>query len=155
MNTENNENQEEKKTSQQMHKVKTIIIDTGKIRQTKAFARQDGAILGAVWIVSFVCTMLAVDPQYQMLGFISNILIIATPFVVAKRLKAFRDYARDGHISPSCILLLHPDILQCNPSAYPCAISLVPFYGYGSIHEPTANQLSDCSTSVSVNCRGI
>ncbi len=99
MNTENNENQEEKKTSQQMHKVKTIIIDTGKIRQTKAFARQDGAILGAVWIVSFVCTMLAVDPQYRMLGFISNILIIATPFVVAKRLKAFRDYARDGHIS--------------------------------------------------------
>ena len=99
MNTENNENQEEKKTSQQMYKVKTIIIDTGKIRQTKAFARQDGAILGAVWIVSFVCTMLAVDPQYQMLGFISNILIIATPFVVAKRLKAFRDYARDGHIS--------------------------------------------------------
>lgn len=68
MNTENNENQKEKKTSQQMHKVKTIIIDTGKIRQTKAFARQDGAILGAVWIVSFVCTMLAVDPQYQMLG---------------------------------------------------------------------------------------
>ena len=99
MNTENNENQEEKKTSQQMHKVKTIIIDTGKIRQTKAFARQDGAILGVVWIVSFACTMLAVDPQYQMLGFISNILIIATPFVVAKRLKAFRDYARDGHIS--------------------------------------------------------
>ena len=35
------------------------------------------------------------------------------------------------------------------------SISLVPFYGYGSIHEPTANQLSDCSTSVSVNCRGI
>ena len=154
MNTENNENQKEKKTSQQMHKVKTIIIDTGKIRQTKAFARQDGAILGAIWIVSFVCTMLAVDPQYQMLGFISNILIIATPFVVAKRLKAFRDYARDGHISfrhafYDCI----QTFFNRNPSAYPCAISLVPFYGYESIHEPTANQLSDCSTSVSVNCR--
>ena len=35
MNTENNENQEEKKTSQQMHKVKTIIIDTGKIDKPK------------------------------------------------------------------------------------------------------------------------
>ena len=74
MNTENNENQEEKKTSQQMHKVKTIIIDTGKIRQTKAFARQDGAILGAVWIVSFVCTMLAVDPQGAHPAFLSGIL---------------------------------------------------------------------------------
>ena len=45
MNTENNENQEEKKSSQQMHKVKTIIIDTGKIKQTKAPSFADIAVI--------------------------------------------------------------------------------------------------------------
>ena len=99
MNTENNENQEEKKTDEQTQKVKIYVIDTGKIRQTKAFARQDGAILGIVWIASFVCTMMAAEPKYQMLGLLSNILIISTPFVVAKRLKYFRDFVREGHIS--------------------------------------------------------
>jgi len=98
MNTENYENQEEKK-SNEMKKVKLYVIDLGKIKQTKAFARQDGAILGAVWIASFVCTMLAVTPAYQMLGLLSNILILSTPFVVAKRLKYFRDVVREGHIS--------------------------------------------------------
>jgi len=100
MNTENKENQEEKKSDKQFQRVKTVIIDLGKIKQTKAFARQDGAILGIVWIASFVCTMLAADPSYQMLGLISNLLIISTPFVVAKRLKAFRDNVREG-IFPS------------------------------------------------------
>ena len=118
MNTENKEKQEEQQINEQkqeaqmqqnheqmqqvkdqLHKVKTIIIDLGKIKQTKAFARQDGAILGAVWIVSFAFTMLAADPAYQMLGLVANILTISTPFVVAKRLKAFRDQVRDGHIS--------------------------------------------------------
>ena len=99
MNTENNENQEEKKTDEQTQKVKIYVIDTGKIKQTKAFARQDGAILGIVWIACFVCTMMAAEPKYQMLGLLSNILIISTPFVVAKRLKYFRDFVREGHIS--------------------------------------------------------
>lgn len=75
------------------------MIDITKIIQAKAFARQDGAILGAVWIASFICTMLAVDPQYNFLSLISNVLIFSTPFVVGKRLKIFRDYALDGHIS--------------------------------------------------------
>ena len=99
MNTENNENREEKKTDEQTQKVKIYIIDTGKIKQTKAFARQDGAILGIVWISIFICTMMAVEPKYQILGLLSNILIISTPFVVAKRLKYFRDVVREGHIS--------------------------------------------------------
>ena len=106
MNTENNEKEEKKVDQQQMQdadnayqKVKTIVIDLGKIKQTKAFARQDGAILGAVWIASFVCTMMSVVPGHQLLGLVSNILILSTPFVVAKRLKTFRDQVRDGHIS--------------------------------------------------------
>ncbi len=75
------------------------MIDFIKIAQTKAFARQDGAILGAVWIVSFACSMLAFSPGNSFLGLLSNILTISTPFVVAKRLKSFRDYALDGIIS--------------------------------------------------------
>ena len=34
-----------------------------------------------------------------MLGLFSNLLILSTPFVVAKRLKYFRDVVREGHIS--------------------------------------------------------
>lgn len=100
MNTTNKENQEKDEQKPEIQqKVRTIIIDLGKIKQTKAFARQDGAILGAVWIASFVCTMLAADPAYQLLGLISNLLVISTPFVVGKRLKVFRDQVREGHIS--------------------------------------------------------
>ena len=99
MNTDNKENQEEKKMNEQEQKVKIYVIDTGKIKQTKAFARQDGTILGTVWVISFVCTMLAVEPKYHILGLLSNLLIVATPFIVAKRLRIFRDRVRDGHIS--------------------------------------------------------
>ena len=67
--------------------------------------------------------MLAVDPQYQMLGFISNILIIATPFVVAKRLKAFRDYARDGHISS----VMHSTIASRHSSMQPFCLPFVQY----------------------------
>lgn len=67
--------------------------------QTRAFARQDGFILGVVWIASFVLTMIAVNPDHYVLGLLANILCISTPFVVAKRLRKFRDGALDGIIS--------------------------------------------------------
>lgn len=79
-----------------------IMINVQKLIQTKAFARQDGAILGLVWIASFVCTMLAVTPKYATLGLFSNLLLISTPFVVAARLRSFRDYALEGCISFRC-----------------------------------------------------
>ena len=63
------------------------------LKQLKAFARQDGAILALVWIVSFLFTMLL--PQSAM----GNILTFSTPFVVTWRLRTFRDYALDGQIS--------------------------------------------------------
>lgn len=75
------------------------MINVQKLIQTRAFARQDGAILGLVWIASFVCTMQGVKPGNEMLGLLANLLTISTPFVVAKRLKSFRDYALDGFIS--------------------------------------------------------
>ena len=50
------------------------MIDVVKITQTKAFARQDGAILGAVWIASFASTMWSVTPGYALLSLLANIL---------------------------------------------------------------------------------
>jgi len=75
------------------------MIDVIKLMQTRAFARQDGAILGGVWIASFAFTMLAVNPQYGFLGLIANVLTLSTPFLVARRLKSFRDDACEGTIS--------------------------------------------------------
>ncbi len=75
------------------------MVDFIKLIQTRAFARQDGAILGAIWIASFALTMWSVHPNHSFWGLLANVLIISTPFVVAKRLKAFRDYALDGVIS--------------------------------------------------------
>lgn len=75
------------------------MVDFIKLIQTRAFARQDGAILGAVWIASFAFTMWSVHPNHAFWGMLANILIISTPFVVAKRLKSFRDEALDGVIS--------------------------------------------------------
>lgn len=43
--------------------------------------------------------MWSVHSNHAFWGLLANILIISTPFVVAKRLKAFRDYALDGVIS--------------------------------------------------------
>ena len=63
------------------------------LKQLKAFARQDGAILALVWIVAFLFTMRL--PQ-SMTG---NLLTLSTPFVVAWRLRAFRNNALDGEIS--------------------------------------------------------
>ena len=62
------------------------------LKQLKAFARQDGAILALVWIVSFLFTMKL--PQ-SMAG---NVLTLSTPLVVAWRLRAFRNNALDGEI---------------------------------------------------------
>lgn len=75
------------------------MINIVSINQARAFARQDGAILGIVWIVSFVCTMKGIEPEYALLGIVANILLLSTPFVVANRLKKFRDDALDGIIS--------------------------------------------------------
>ena len=63
------------------------------LKQLKAFARQDGAILALVWIVSFLFTVKL--PQ-SMAG---NVLTLSTPLVVAWRLRAFRNNALDGEIS--------------------------------------------------------
>ena len=53
--------------------------------QLKAFARQDGAILGIVWIVSFASIVLSPQTSW------GNIIALTTPFIVGWRLYRFRD----------------------------------------------------------------
>ena len=66
-------------------------------QQLKAFARIDGALLAIVWIGSFILYIKGISNP--VLGLISMIALISAPFFAAKRLRKFRDYARDGIIS--------------------------------------------------------
>ena len=66
-------------------------------KQLKAFARQDGALLSLLWIGALVCYVQGMaNPLW---GLLSLILIVASPFYAASRLRHFRDYAREGVIS--------------------------------------------------------
>ena len=61
--------------------------------QLKAFARQDGLMLAALWTASFACiTKLSA-------GLLGNFLALATPFFVGWRVLRFRDRILDGTIS--------------------------------------------------------
>ncbi|MCI6103293.1 MAG: DUF4199 domain-containing protein [Prevotella sp.] len=61
--------------------------------QLKAFARQDGAILTAVWTVSFLSFMYAPGSG------IGNLMALLTPAVIVWRMVKFRNYALDGVMS--------------------------------------------------------
>ena len=65
--------------------------------QLKAFARQDGAMLSLLWIGGFACYILGLSNP--MLGIAAMVLVCATPFFAASRLRHFRDYGREGIIS--------------------------------------------------------
>ena len=73
-------------TSQRMINAATLI-------QLKAFARQDGLLLGLFWTASFALTMMSPQSPW------GNILAMATPFFMGWRLCAFRDSALNGVIS--------------------------------------------------------
>ena len=63
----------------------------------KAFARQDGALLSLLWIGGFACYILGL--ANPMMGMLALLLIAASPFFAANRLRHFRDYAREGTIT--------------------------------------------------------
>ena len=66
-------------------------------KQLKAFARQDGALLSLLWIGALICYVQGITNP--LLGMLSLILIVASPFYAANRLRHFRDEAREGIIS--------------------------------------------------------
>lgn len=65
--------------------------------QLKAFARVDGALVALLWTVSFACYLAGLKtPLY---GMIALMLLVLTPFYVARRLRRFRDEDLHGVIS--------------------------------------------------------
>ena len=66
-------------------------------KQLKAFARQDGALLSLLWIGAMICYIQGLSSP--ILGMIAILLIVASPFYAANRLRHFRDEAREGIIS--------------------------------------------------------
>ena len=65
--------------------------------QLKAFARQDGALLALLWVVTFILYIIGVSNPW--LGMAAVMLMLYTPFFVGERLGKFRDYGREGLIS--------------------------------------------------------
>lgn len=65
--------------------------------QLRAFARQDGLLMGAIWIITFGCFVGSIKLPALQIGFVTG--LIATPFIVFYRLKNFRDNVLDGSIS--------------------------------------------------------
>jgi len=72
-------------------------MTTEEYVQLRAFARQDGALLGAIWTLSFACFI--GEFSFPILGTLAMIIAMFTPVFVAIRLKNFRDYGRGGVIS--------------------------------------------------------
>ena len=65
--------------------------------QLKAYARQDGFFLALFWIVCFISYIIGLTNQ--LVGMLSMLMVVASPFFVATRLKKFRDEGREGVIS--------------------------------------------------------
>lgn len=65
--------------------------------QLKAYARIDGALLGAMWILSFACF---IGQFYNpLLGFASLAVGVGSLVLAVLRLRRFRDFVRGGSIS--------------------------------------------------------
>lgn len=72
-------------------------------RQLRVYARYDGIYLGILWLASFACTVLS--SFGSIIGALGNLLLLATPFFVAYRLKKYREDALGGAITFSKALL--------------------------------------------------
>ena len=65
--------------------------------QLKAFARVYGAQVALLWTASFACYLVGL--KSPLCGMAAILLMIVTPFFVARRLRRFRDVDRGGVIS--------------------------------------------------------
>ena len=74
-----------------------LMISPEEYIQLKAFAKQDGLILGVVWIAAFACFIGSMTDASLQLGFVVGIL--STPFVVFFMLRHYRDKVLTGSIS--------------------------------------------------------
>ena len=73
------------------------MITAAEYIQLKAFARQDGFFLGLFWSVLFFCFVYSL--RLPMLQVVYLAGLVATPFVVLRRMKYYRDKILPGVIS--------------------------------------------------------
>lgn len=65
--------------------------------QLKAFARVDGLLLALLWTAGFACYMIGLSNPFY--GMLALLVLVVSPFFVARRLKRFRDEDLGGIIS--------------------------------------------------------
>jgi len=65
--------------------------------QFKAFVKQDGLYIAALWTVSFACII--GEFTWRPLGSIGIFIALLTPFFVVNRLRRYRDWGLNGKIS--------------------------------------------------------
>lgn len=58
-------------------------------RQLKAYTRQDGLIMGVIWVASFAC--FAYMFSYPQLSFLFNLLLLSIPFMMWHMVRRYRD----------------------------------------------------------------
>lgn len=69
------------------------MVNIQSLIQLKAFARIDGLWLALLWTVSFVCVLFVPNAPW------GNLLMFATPILMAWRLILFRNHVLNGVIS--------------------------------------------------------
>ncbi|MBP3757312.1 MAG: DUF4199 domain-containing protein [Prevotella sp.] len=65
--------------------------------QLRAFARNDGAYLAVLWIVSFACICMGMKTPF--LGTLGTTMAFLSPFFICRRIQSFRDHVREGELS--------------------------------------------------------
>ena len=63
----------------------------------RAFARNDGAYLAVLWIVSFACICIGLRAPF--LGTLGTTMAFLSPFFIFRRIQSFRDHVREGVLS--------------------------------------------------------
>ncbi len=73
------------------------MITSSEYTQLKAFARQDGFLIGLLWIATLGCLVGSMtDPNWQ-IGFVAGFCL--TPYLAYKRLQNYRDNVVERNIS--------------------------------------------------------
>lgn len=66
-------------------------------KQMTAFARQDGMVMGVLWVLSFVC--FANMFEYPSLSLVCDVSFLAIPVILFFMVRRYRDHVLEGHIS--------------------------------------------------------
>jgi len=86
-----------KKGSQDTFFITIKIMTSDEYTQFKAFIRQDGIFIAALWTLSFACVI--GEFKFQPLATVGAIVALLSPIFAIKRLRRYRDWGLNGKIS--------------------------------------------------------